>query len=55
MILVITGGFDLAFYEINKVSKQNNITYRITIDFIIRDKEIVPINIGKHDKECRKM
>lgn len=27
-----------------------NMTYRITIDFIIRDKEIVPINIGKHDE-----
>ena len=27
-----------------------NMTYRITIDFIIRDKEIVLINIGKHDE-----
>lgn len=27
-----------------------NITYRITIDFIIKENEIIPINIGKHDE-----
>ena len=27
-----------------------NLTYRITIEFIIKDKEIIPINIGKHDE-----
>ena len=27
-----------------------NLTYRITIDFIIREKEIIPINVGKHDE-----
>ncbi len=27
-----------------------NMSYRITIDFIIQDKEIIPINIGKHDE-----
>lgn len=26
-----------------------NITYRISIDFIIDDKMIIPINVGKHD------
>ena len=26
-----------------------NMTYRITIDFIIKDIEIIPVNIGKHD------
>jgi mRNA-degrading endonuclease YafQ of YafQ-DinJ toxin-antitoxin module len=27
-----------------------NMTYRITIDFIINEKEIIPVNIGKHDE-----
>jgi len=27
-----------------------NITYRISIYFIINDKEIIPINVGKHDE-----
>jgi addiction module RelE/StbE family toxin len=27
-----------------------NITYRITIDFIIDKNSIIPINIGKHDE-----
>ena len=27
-----------------------NITYRITLDFIIKNNEIIPINIGKHDE-----
>ena len=27
-----------------------NMSYRITIDFIIQDNEIIPINIGKHDE-----
>ena len=27
-----------------------NMTYRITIDFIIKEKEIIPINVGKQDE-----
>lgn len=27
-----------------------NMTYRISIDFIIDDKKIIPINVGKHDE-----
>lgn len=27
-----------------------NMIYRISIDFIIDDKEIIPINVGKHDE-----
>lgn len=27
-----------------------NMEYRIVIDFIIHDKEIIPIDIGTHDK-----
>ena len=27
-----------------------NMQYRITIDFIIEDKEIIPIDIGTHDE-----
>ena len=27
-----------------------NMTYRISIDFIIDDKTIIPINVGKHDE-----
>ena len=27
-----------------------NITYRITVIFIIRDDKIVPVDIGKHDE-----
>ncbi|VAX16436.1 hypothetical protein MNBD_IGNAVI01-1718 [hydrothermal vent metagenome] len=27
-----------------------NITYRISIDFIIDGKTIIPINVGKHDE-----
>lgn len=27
-----------------------NISYRITIDFIIENDEIVPINVGTHDE-----
>ena len=26
-----------------------NVTYRITIDFYIREKKIIPINVGKHE------
>ena len=26
-----------------------NLSYRITIDFIIRERQIVPINVGDHD------
>lgn len=27
-----------------------NMTYRITIEFLIREKEIIPINVGKHEE-----
>ncbi len=27
-----------------------NISYRIIIDFIIKDNKIIPINIGKHEE-----
>lgn len=27
-----------------------NMTYRITIDFVIKKKEIIPINIGTHSE-----
>lgn len=27
-----------------------NMLYRITIDFIIKEKEIIPINVGTHDE-----
>ena len=27
-----------------------NLEYRVIIDFIIRDKEIIPIDIGSHDE-----
>ena len=27
-----------------------NMTYRIMIDFLIKDKEIIPINVGTHDE-----
>jgi len=27
-----------------------NYSYRITIDFIIKEKEIIPISIGKHEE-----
>lgn len=27
-----------------------NMKYRVVIDFIIRDKEIIPIDIGTHDE-----
>jgi mRNA-degrading endonuclease YafQ of YafQ-DinJ toxin-antitoxin module len=27
-----------------------NITFRITLEFLITDKEIIPINIGSHDQ-----
>ena len=30
-----------------------NLSYRITIDFIIRERQIVPINVGDHDAVCR--
>ncbi len=26
-----------------------NLSYRITVEFLIRDNEIVPINVGDHD------
>lgn len=26
-----------------------NVTYRITIDFYIRERKIIPINVGKHE------
>jgi len=27
-----------------------NISYRLIIEFIIRDKQIIPVNIGSHDE-----
>ncbi|MCE7917676.1 MAG: plasmid stabilization protein, partial [Nitrosomonas sp. PRO5] len=26
-----------------------NLSYRITLEFLIEDKQIIPINIGSHD------
>ena len=34
----------------NLFSVTINITYRITLDFIIQDDKIIPIDIGKHDE-----
>lgn len=31
-----------------------NITYRITIEFIIQDKTIIPVMIGSHDEPHRR-
>ncbi len=28
-----------------------NVTYRITIDFYIRERKIIPIDVGKHEDE----
>jgi mRNA-degrading endonuclease YafQ of YafQ-DinJ toxin-antitoxin module len=30
-----------------------NLSFRITIDFIIRERQIVPINVGDHDAVYR--
>jgi mRNA-degrading endonuclease YafQ of YafQ-DinJ toxin-antitoxin module len=30
-----------------------NLSYRITIDFILRERQIVPINVGDHDAVYR--
>jgi plasmid maintenance system killer protein len=30
-----------------------NLSYRITIDFIIRERQIVPINVGDHETTHR--
>lgn len=30
-----------------------NLSYRITIDFILRERQIVPINVGGHDAVYR--
>jgi len=30
-----------------------NISYRITLDFLIEDQKIIPINIGTHDEVYR--
>ena len=35
-------------YEYHSISI--NIEYRVIIDFIIRDNEIIPIDIGTHDE-----
>lgn len=29
-----------------------NLSYRITLELVIRDKQIVPINVGDHDAMC---
>ena len=34
--------------EVHSVSM--NMKYRITIEFIIQDKLIIPVNIGSHDE-----
>ena len=34
---------------LNVYSVSINIAYRISIDFIIKEDKIIPINIGKHD------
>ena len=26
-----------------------NLSYRITLEFLIRDREIIPVNVGDHD------
>ncbi|ROZ72478.1 plasmid stabilization protein [Ramlibacter sp. WS9] len=26
-----------------------NLSYRITVEFVIRDRQIIPINVGDHD------
>jgi mRNA-degrading endonuclease YafQ of YafQ-DinJ toxin-antitoxin module len=31
-----------------------DLSYRITIDFIIRERQIVPINVGDHDTVYRR-
>ena len=31
-----------------------NISYRITMEFLIEDNEIIPINVGTHDEVYRK-
>jgi len=31
-----------------------NLSYRITIDFVIRERQIVPINVGDHDTVYRR-
>ncbi|HIJ95989.1 MAG TPA: plasmid stabilization protein [Desulfuromonadales bacterium] len=28
-----------------------NLSYRITLEFLIRDQEIIPVNVGDHDSE----
>jgi mRNA-degrading endonuclease YafQ of YafQ-DinJ toxin-antitoxin module len=30
-----------------------NIKYRITIEFLIQDNLIIPVNVGSHDEACR--
>jgi mRNA-degrading endonuclease YafQ of YafQ-DinJ toxin-antitoxin module len=30
-----------------------NLSYRITIDFVIRERQIVPVNVGDHDAVYR--
>lgn len=34
----------------NVFSASINITYRISLDFIIKEDKIIPIDIGKHDE-----
>lgn len=29
-----------------------NLSYRITLELVIRDQQIVPINVGDHDAVC---
>ena len=34
-------------------SVSNNLSYRITMEFIIRERQIVPINVGDHEAVYR--
>jgi mRNA-degrading endonuclease YafQ of YafQ-DinJ toxin-antitoxin module len=29
-----------------------NLSYRITLEFLIQDQEIIPVNVGDHDTVC---
>jgi mRNA-degrading endonuclease YafQ of YafQ-DinJ toxin-antitoxin module len=30
-----------------------NLSYRITLELVVREREIVPVNVGSHDAVCR--
>jgi mRNA-degrading endonuclease YafQ of YafQ-DinJ toxin-antitoxin module len=29
-----------------------NLSYRITLEFLLKDQEIIPVNVGDHDTVC---